>query len=398
MNCNSCGSQLPEGAKVCPTCGTPTPAFSSNAGTASPGPTEGAYPYNTPPGSPSPYEPTVVAPSQGSPSPYEPTVVAPPPGTPQAPSTAYGPNPNVPPFNPSGQQNPNTPVPESYIPPPPPPPGYLTPQAEPQPSYPPAFPPAGYAGQPGQKQPRRFPAGLVVLLIVLVVLLIAGGGLIYYTAVYQPNLKHAQATATAVSQLTGTAQAQATAAVENPYTHSGTLAFADPLSANDKGHNWDENINCAFIGGTYHAIAPDPHFSDYCTANTTDFNNFTYEVQMRIIKGDAGGVIFRVENTNPNQYYAFYIGQDGSYSLDVVNGTNTSSPVNGSSPAIKQGLNQNNLVSVVAQGNTITLYVNHQPIGSTTNSTYNHGQIGVYAVVYNQPTEVAFSNARVWTS
>ncbi len=229
-------------------------------------------------------------------------------------------------------------------------------------------------------------------------LLIAGGWLVYYAAVYQPNLKHAQATATAVSQLTGTAQAQATAVVENPYTHSGTLAFVDPMSANNKGHNWDENINCAFIGGAYHAIAPDPRFSDYCTTNTTNFNNFTYEVQMRIIKGDAGGVIFRVENTNPNQYYAFYIKQDGSYSLDVINGSNISSSANGSSAAIKRGLNQNNLIAVVAQGNTVMLYVNHQQIGNATDNTYHHGQIGVYAVVYNQPTEVAFSNARVWAS
>jgi hypothetical protein len=233
--------------------------------------------------------------------------------------------------------------------------------------------------------------------LVLLLLLIGGSGLIYYAGIYQPNQRHAQATATAVVQLTGTAHAQATAAVENPYSHSGTLVLSDPLSVNSKSQSWDENTNCVFTGGTYHAIAGDARYSDYCIANATAFSNFTFEVNMRIIKGDAGGLIFRVESTNPNQYYAFYTGQDGSYALEVLNGSTSSTLKQGSSAAIKQGLNQTNLIGVMAAGNAITLYVNHQLIGSVTDRTYTHGQIGLYAVVYNQPTEVAFSNARGWT-
>jgi hypothetical protein len=247
---------------------------------------------------------------------------------------------------------------------------------------------------------KRFPIGILVLVLALIVLLIGGSALIYYAAVYQPSRRHAEATATAFTQMTGTAQAQATAAVENPYTHSGTLALSDPLSNNGNGHSWDENGNCGFTGGTYHAIAPDARYSDYCVANASavsNFSDFTFEVQQQILKGDAGGVIFRVENTNPNQYYAFYIGQDGSYNLDLDNASGNSSLKQGSSAAIKKGLNQTNLVAVVAKGNTITLYVNHQLITSVTDKTYSHGQIGLYAVVYNQPTEVAFSNLRVWT-
>ncbi len=69
----------------------------------------------------------------------------------------------------------------------------------------------------------------------------------------------------------------------------------------------------------------------------------------------------------------------------------------GSSPAIKQGLNQTNLIAVVAQGTNIALYINHQLLGNVTDSTYSHGPVGLFAVVYTQPTEVAFSNAKVWT-
>jgi hypothetical protein len=55
---------------------------------------------------------------------------------------------------------------------------------------------------------------------------------------------------------------------------------------------------------------------------------------------------------------------------------------------------------VVAKGNSFTLYVNHQPIDTITDSTYSHGHIGLIAIVYGkggQPTEVEFSNVKVWT-
>ena len=359
MYCTSCGSPLPLGAQICPTCGIPTPAFSANQEPTSYDRTIPASPvHGSDPGAPIPGQPV-------APDPYS-----------MAPPSSYG------------------------VPPPPPP--YASRQGGPSPSYPPPLAPAG---SQGPKRPGRFPGGLIPLLLMLVALLLVGSGLLYYATVYQPNQMHAQATATAATstaQVHATTQAQlkatATAAVENSYTHSGTLALTDPLSKSDKRYAWDENTNCAFVNGTYHAIAPDARYSDYCTANSTDFSDFTYEVQMTILKGDAGGIIFHVENTNPNQYYDFHIVQDGRYSLEAVNGSGGPSLKQGSSSAIKQGLNQANLVAVVAQGTYITLYVNHQSLGSVTDSTYSHGLIGVYAVVYTQPTEVAFSNAKVWTS
>jgi hypothetical protein len=226
---------------------------------------------------------------------------------------------------------------------------------------------------------------------------------------------HEQATATAVVQLTETVHAQtissaqaqvrinatATAAAENPYTHNGTLALSDPLSDNSQGYHWSEALpNCRFTGGAYHAIAPDIHFSDYCLADATNFSNFAFEVQMQIGKGDAGGIIFRAENTNPNQYYAFYVGQDGTYFLNRANGASYSVLSSGTSAAINQGLNQTNLVAVIAQGSSITLYVNHHQITDVADSTYSHGQLGFFASPQGNgghPTEVVFSNAKVWT-
>ena len=120
---------------------------------------------------------------------------------------------------------------------------------------------------------------------------------------------------------------------------------------------------------------------------------------MQIIKGDAGGIIIRANTTN-NTSYVFFVSQDDNYELflcpksachDLVTTT--------SSSAIHQGLGQTNIIAVVAQGNTITLYVNHQQITSVTDGTFSHGQIGVTASPYagnGHPTEAVFSNARVW--
>lgn len=264
-------------------------------------------------------------------------------------------------------------------------------QAESQASSPPPLAPT--ASQ-GQKQPRRFPAGIKLLLFILVVLLVGGSGLLYYTTVYQQNVRYAQATATTVAQAKVTVTA-----VENPYTHSGALTLSDPLSDNSQGHNWAHDpINCGFSGGTYHVKAPNPNHYDDCPENSIDYSNFAFEVQMQFIKGDTGGIIFRYHYTPTHLYfYTFLISQDMNYSLSLVNGSSTNPLANGKNLAIKQGLNQINLIAVIAQGNTIKAYVNHQQIASVTDSTFSTGKIGIMANPISNPTEVIFSNAKVWT-
>ncbi len=72
----------------------------------------------------------------------------------------------------------------------------------------------------------------------------------------------------------------------------------------------------------------------------------------------------------------------------------------GTSLAINQRLNESNLVAVVAQGTNIRVYVNHQLLASVSDSTYSHGQIGVEADPSGSnghPTEVVYTNAKVWT-
>ncbi|HXX77210.1 MAG TPA: hypothetical protein VEI53_01865, partial [Ktedonobacteraceae bacterium] len=87
---------------------------------------------------------------------------------------------------------------------------------------------------------------------------------------------------------------------------------------------------------------------------------------------------------------------DFSRYLDY-SGNNVKDLAGGSSAAIVTGLNQTNTLGIVAQGSTLTIYVNKQKVTSVTDSSFTHGQIAVFADATNQPTEVAFSNAKVWS-
>jgi len=301
---------------------------------------------------------------------------------------------------------------------------------------------------------ERLPRAIVILMIVVAVILVAGGGgIVYYTisvqaaaraqatataqadttatftaatAIANANITAttaanahatattiarvnatataasiAHATATAVANAHATATASTIAANPNPYPPGvGTLALLDPLSDNRRGFSWSENsTNCVFTGGAYHVIAPDSRSSAYCTARSTNFVNFAYEVQMKIIKGDVGGIIFRANSTN-NNFYLFYVSQTGSYELFLCPGNNCSPIVlPASSTAINKGLNASNLVAVVARGTSITPYINRQQVASVNNGTFSQGQIGVVASPFanvGHPTEVVYSNARVW--
>jgi eukaryotic-like serine/threonine-protein kinase len=218
----------------------------------------------------------------------------------------------------------------------------------------------------------------------------------------------AHATATANSALTATAQANATATASviaanpNPYG-GGSLALNDPLSDASKGYAWDvgthTNGTCAFTGGAYHSSTPNTQYFYVCAAEATDFSNFAFEVQLNILKGDCGGLIFRADS-NSGKLYFFEVCQDGTYHFSRYmdyTGNNVKDLAGGSSAAIMTGLNQSNVLAIVAQGSTLTLYVNKQKIASASDSTYGHGQIGLFADAFNHPTEVAFSNAKVWT-
>ena len=129
------------------------------------------------------------------------------------------------------------------------------------------------------------------------------------------------------------------------------------------------------------------------------FSDFAYQIKMTIEKGDCGGVIFR--SNDPFLYY-FYICQNGHYGLVRYMDNNDPSKNlilrEAFSPQIKEGLNQTNMITVLAHGPYIYLYVNKIQIDWAYDTSYNIGKIGVLAKAFDtyRPTEVAFSDATVW--
>lgn len=170
--------------------------------------------------------------------------------------------------------------------------------------------------------------------------------------------------------------------------------LANSLSNNRVTYPWPEGTDqigtCLFTGGAYHNIEPTPGYFHLCAPRGVILRDFVFQVQMTIVKGDAGGIAFRV--TSNNQHYDFLINQDGSYDLRV----NFAIIKGGSSSAIKVGLNQSNLIAIAAHGNTLDLFVNKQYISSVIDSTSSQGAIGVVAHAISQPTDVEFRNAMVW--
>jgi hypothetical protein len=222
--------------------------------------------------------------------------------------------------------------------------------------------------------------------------------LFYYTKGVRPTQLHFRPPATIPATVNSTTQRYITAT-------NGSPSLDDLLNQND-ADNWTEFTapqggGCAFREGAYYSTVLQKATLP-CLAQGTDFSDFAYQVQMTITTGDEGGLIFRSNEIDPNNppfstnYYLFTISHDGHYSLSYQGDKSKVQLTSGFSPAIKTGLNQPNLLTVIARGSNISLYVNRRYIASVTDNNRSSGLIGVFAQNDGNLTDVAFSNAQVW--
>ena len=368
--CRNCGTPLQPGVTICPQCGTFIPLSSQSA------------PNNA--------ETTSV--------PHRPQIAA-----------------SSPPSASSAQQAPS-PVAGYY--------GTYsskTEQAPPHYSPPPSFKP------PLAKKTRQGLGKGAIFFLVLLALLImfSGVALIYYTTLTRPSQLRAQATATVQTIVTAQvratstarAQAQATAQVQarvaataqaqaqtlqNIYNiaTSGTPALSSPLTTQDNA-NWSNydavgGGGCAFGNNALHASAFQNRTYVPCFAQGSNFSNFAFQVQMTILKGDGGGLIFRANEAN-NQLYLLRISHTGLFGISVSHDRKTITPIlDDTSNVIKTG-SQTNLVTVIARNSALSLYVNKQFVDTIADTSYSAGEIGVFAYDNSNGTDVAFTNATVWT-
>ena len=204
------------------------------------------------------------------------------------------------------------------------------------------------------------------------------------------------------------------ATATNPYPpYSGSLIMNDPMQDNSKGYEWDETTDsavgaCQFKEGAYHSSIPAANTDEICTAEGSGLINFVLQINMTFLSGDGGGLLFRETSHIDNGMYTiltcyeFVIGTNGfftflSYSYFGSGNPQTNVLSSGNSAAIQQGLNQSNLIAVVALGTSFTLYVNKQQIAIANDNSFSSGQIGVLARDTTNQADVAFSNLQVWT-
>jgi len=234
----------------------------------------------------------------------------------------------------------------------------------------------------------------------LVLLIIgSGGGLAYYAAVFHPTELHAQATAVAQNVAT---EATARAAAIDPqqlYTQitSSTPSITDPLNNADNSI-WETTTSCNLTNGAYHASVSTMRVIVFCRALSTDFRNVAFQVQMTILKGDLGGLMFRgsIDASNQVQSYFFALDPVGGFHLFTLVGGTLNPLHEDTSPAITSGLNNPNLITVIAQDNRFYLYVNKQFVAVVRDNSYSSGEVGLFALDLKLPTDIVFSNAQMW--
>jgi zinc-ribbon domain len=244
--------------------------------------------------------------------------------------------------------------------------------------------------------PRRGPsAGVTILFIILVLLLIGGGGgLTYYATVFHPAELHAQATAVARNVLAEATAQIATLSPQELYTQvtSRNPTINDPLVDTI----WDIGPHCTVTNGTYQASVSSKNEIAFCLALVlgTDFHDVAFQARVTILKGDVGGLIFRSSFDAADQLQSYFFGIDSSGGYQLF--TLQNNLRRGTSPAARTGLNQANLLTVIAHGHTFYLYVNKQFITSMSDETFASGGIGFFALDTQNPTEIGISNAQAW--
>jgi DnaJ C terminal domain len=192
---------------------------------------------------------------------------------------------------------------------------------------------------------------------------------------------------------------------------NGTLALYDPMKDDSKGYSWSppKFHYCNFQGGTLHVkvVGNDtsPAYFRPCVGKTQIFIDFAYQVKMRFVSGDCGGITFRSQDPDHDPgMYVFYICQNSYFALKRYTQNSSDPGVNpilkeGNSHFINVGSSKVNIIAVVARGPNVSLYVNQQQMVSVRDDTFHQGLIGVLARTFDlsRSAEAAFSDAIVWT-
>lgn len=227
--------------------------------------------------------------------------------------------------------------------------------------------------------------------------------------------KAAQAQIEATATAEGNQQAIATQTVndatatavanENSYqtVTAGKKLIDDPMLENSSTSKWDTggpaaNTGCSFIDNTYHVKEAQQMYLQPCLAQGTSVEDSAYQADVSILTGNPGqaGLLLRA-NSAGDSYYFFHAGSDGSYALDLYNGTDQAKVLlQGFSDAITPGLQQTNQLMILAHKNSLMILANGHYLGMISDDTLTGGKIGVAVINNGTPIDATFANVQVW--
>ncbi|GCE22296.1 serine/threonine protein kinase [Dictyobacter kobayashii] len=265
----------------------------------------------------------------------------------------------------------------------------------------------------GVKAPKKrgFTLGIAISLF-LFILVLAGGIVGYNVGLFSPirqtipTMTAIQAAKTVAARATQQAVATFTArSTQEIYATatSGSPFINDPL--NDKSASTWQDIQaktygCTFSGGAYHMHVPNANTYLACGEQKNVFHNFAFEVEMSVIKGDGGGIVFRSDSDHTH-FYVLRLITGGSQSfLDVA--AYSSAKGQTTIQDIRDTISSTNghtfnLLTAIAYEHSFYFYLNKQFLMTFQDATRNDGIMGLYVLNNNNPaTEVVFRNAKIW--
>ena len=129
-----------------------------------------------------------------------------------------------------------------------------------------------------------------------------------------------------------------------------------------------------------------------------NFQDFVLEVEARQVSGaleNSFGVLLRY--IDDGNFYRFDLTGDGYYAVSKSEYREWNILVDWQESAHVKPLGEVNLIKVVCQGPRMTFYVNGQELVSVEDSSFERGDVGLFASTFANPNiEAEFDNLEIW--
>ena len=185
----------------------------------------------------------------------------------------------------------------------------------------------------------------------------------------------------------------------------GTLGEPDWVDDMDSGDQWatgyNEYTTIIFEDG-YLKLSADTELDGW-RLTWPSLNDFYLEAVIQSPDCDGNdhfGLMFRVpQNANANKGYLYGITCDGRFSLRRWNGQNMFHPVEWmASDSISTEDNMTNKLGILAEEETLTLYINGEKVKEITDDAYLGGSFGIFVGGTNtEDLTVWVDQIRYWT-